>query len=349
MAVANRAWDFPTSGRVEGATGAGLLRQALALFARVETEGLSRRSGSTSSTTAPSPRRWRSNATVASAEAAQRWRDRLEDPDVRRRPDLAARARHNLGDQLSRHADTVDEGLRVLEAALQGRPLDRSPREHWETNISIVRALGVALARGLPWRVRRSPAEAYHRAVSAARGALRAGRRLGAGDELARAGQELGQLALLAAGEDDFAALMEEGWRAISDALPCMLGDAEAEEVETRLAEAAALQVFGARRRGAPAEPGGLEVLQGEAATGVLAWMERAMLPQQRRLAARFAQPTWCDDARWQTWGALLEARTRSQSRAGWRARGRSARTSLTPARTRSTPKSGSAPRPTAV
>nr|MBK7070490.1 hypothetical protein [Deltaproteobacteria bacterium] len=37
--------------------------------------------------------------------------------------------------------------------------------------------------------------------------------------------------------------------------------------------------------------------------------MERAMLPQQRRLAARFAQPTWCDDARWQTWGALLEGK----------------------------------------
>nr|MBK7070489.1 hypothetical protein [Deltaproteobacteria bacterium] len=149
-------------------------RQALALFARVETEGLSE----------AERLNVEHNRTVAEtmalerdgrlAEAAQRWRDRLEDPDVRRRPDLAARARHNLGDQLSRHADTVDEGLRVLEAALQGRPLDRSPREHWETNISIVRALGVALARGLPWRVRRSPAEAYHRAVSAARGALRA-------------------------------------------------------------------------------------------------------------------------------------------------------------------------------
>jgi hypothetical protein len=310
MAVANRAWEFTAqAARQGGAAGAELLRQALALFARVGTEALSE----------AERLNVEHNRTVAEtmaleldghlAEAAQRWRHRLEDPDVRRRPDLLARTRHSLGEQLSRHADTVDEGLRLLEAALEGRPLDRSPREHWETNISIVRALGAELARGMPWRVRRPRAEAYRRAVSAARGAVKAGRRLGAGDELARAGQELGRLALLAAGDDDFAALMEEGWRAISDALPCMLGDAEAEEVEARLAEAAALRVFGACRRRAPVGPGGVEALQGEAAAGVLGWMERAMLPQQRRLAARFAQPAWCDDARWQAWGVLLEGK----------------------------------------
>lgn len=312
MGFANLAWDLTLQASHRGSQeGAEPLREALALFGQVPMERL----------TESERINVEHNRTVAETvalefegrleDAAQRWRQRLEDDAVRRRPDLLARTRHNLGDRLMRDPGTADEGLRVLEAALEGRPLDRAPREHWETSLSIAMALGAMLARVRPWTVRVSPRDAHRRALSAARGAVSAARRLGFGEELARAGQHVCQLALLAEDDDDFEPLMEEGWRAISDALPCMLGDDEAAEREARLAEAAALRVFRARREGSVV---GLlrervEVLHGEAASAVLTWMERAMLPQQRRLAARLARPAWCDEARWRTWEALLDAR----------------------------------------
>jgi len=320
MAMANRAWDLTTlSCREEGARGAELLRQALALFAKVPMDRLSE-----------SERlNVRQNRTVAEthalqvdgrlAEAAQRWRDWLEEPEVQRRPDLVARGRHNLGDLLVRRPDTVEEGIRSLESALRDRPLDQAPREHWETSLSIAMALGPMLAGVRPWTVRMSRRDGRRRAIVAARSAVKAGRRLGLGEELAHAGRHVCQLALISESHDDFESLMEEGWRAISDSLPCMLGDTEAERNETDLAELAAIRVFRSRceRSATDLAVGQAGVLRGEAANAVLGWMERAMLPQQRRLAARFAKPTWCDAERWRSWGALLDEQ-RPLAISGW-------------------------------
>ena len=311
MAIANRAWMLTQSASQRTREdGAELLREALALFAKVPMEDLSEaeRINVTQNRTSAETQALERDGRFA--EAAQRWRDRLEEPDVRRRPDLLARTRHNLGDLLSRHPATCEEGLRILDAALQGRPLDRSPREHWETRFSIASALKTVLAMGAPWRLREPRSVTDRCAVRAARGAIAAARRLGSGDELARTGRLLCTLAFLAGSDADFATRMEDGWGAMSDALPSMLGDAEAEEAEAGLAEAAALRVFRARRRGGDGETAssGFEALRGDPAANVVRWMERAMLPQQRRLAARFARPAWFDDARWQAWGALLDA-----------------------------------------
>lgn len=312
MATANRAWELTIMAARRGPNvGAEFLRQALCLYRQIPMQSLSE-----------SERlNVEHNRTVAEttalefegrdAEAVQRWRERLEDPDVRRRPDLLSRNQHNLGDRLGRHPATCEEGLRLLELSLARRPLETAPREHWETNLSIVMALGPMLAGVLPWSVRMSPREGHHRAVSAARSAASAGRRLGLGEELARAGQHLCQLALSTEQDDEFEALMQEGWRTMSDALPCLLENEEAARAEARFAEAAALRVF--RMRAERSFVGMLrertEVLQGEAAASVRAWIERALLPQQRRLAGRFAKPTWCDDGWWRAWSALLDAR----------------------------------------
>lgn len=311
MGVAARAWDLTKT--AERHTGNGrreILRQALALFENVPMDRL----------TESERLNVLNNRTVAEtsmletegrfAESAERWRARLEDPEVQRRPDLLARTRHNLGDRLTRDARTFSEGFRLLQAALEERPLTRAPRERWETSLSIVMAILRPLEREMPWVVQMSGADAHRRAVVAARGAIAAGRRLGLGEELSRAGRYLCRLALLAERDAEFEASMEEGWRAVSDAQPCLLDDDDAAIAEARLAEAAALRVFHGRRErsvvGLLRER--LEALHGEAAVAVRVWVERAMLPQQRRLAARFARPLWCDDATWRAWGDALDA-----------------------------------------
>lgn len=312
MGEANHAWELTLRAVRRGPVdGAEPLRQALALYARLPMEQLTRSE--------------RLNVehlrTVADAlvlefsgdhDAAVRlWRDRLKIPEVQLRPDLLARTWHNLGDRLVRSAATAEEGLAALKTALAGRSLQTAPREHWETNLSMVIGLMPMLTGEHPWSVNISQREGYRRAVGAARAAVDAGRRLGLGEELARAGQYLCQLALLSEHDDEFEKLMEKGWHAVSDALPCMIDDEAAAHAEARLAESAALRVYGMRAQRAVV--GMLreqtEVLHGEAAAAVRVWIDRAMLPQQRRLAARFAKPAWCDDTRWREWGQKLKDR----------------------------------------
>ncbi|MFO0647979.1 MAG: hypothetical protein U0326_17200 [Polyangiales bacterium] len=311
MGLANQAWELTMLAmRRRGSERDEFLRQALQMFQRVPMETL----------TESERINVEHNRTIAEtmllasegrrSEAANQWRVRLELAEVKRRPDLLARTRHNLGDHLMEHPATLAEGLRVLAAALEGRPIERVPREHWETCLSIARGLLPMLAGGLPWTAPMSRQAAFARTVSAVRSAITAGRRLGLGEELHFAGRSLCELALVAERDAEFEALVEEGWRALSDALPCMLGRDEAAFIEAELAEAAAHRVL--RARLATSVVGLLreeaEVLHGDAAEAVRAWVERASLPQQRRLAARFARPPWCDDATWREWNSLLDA-----------------------------------------
>jgi hypothetical protein len=312
MGDVNRAWDLTQMAARRGPiAGAEFLRQALALYERVPLAQLSENERINTQHLRAVAESLALEFEGRHMEAVHCWRERLDNPDVKCRPDLLARTRHNLGDLLVRYPATVDEGLRALESALECRTLERTPREHWETNLSIVMGLGPMLARELPWAVRMSSRDAHRRAVSAARGAVLAGRRLGLGEELALAGQHLCQLALLSEQNAEFEAQMEEGWRAMSDALPCMIEDEKAALAESRLAEAAALRMFRGRCQrdvvGLLNER--IEVLHGESATAVYTWAERAMLPQQRRLAARFARPLWCNDEGWRAWNALLDTR----------------------------------------
>jgi hypothetical protein len=110
---------------------------------------------------------------------------------------------------------------------------------------------------------------------------------------------------------DAFKSLMEEGWRALSDALPCMLDDEESALNESRLATAAASRMFHAfeSRDVVGLLRPRMPTLRESAACSVREWVERAMLPQQRRLAARFARPVWCDDAMWASWCRVLDAK----------------------------------------
>lgn len=254
-------------------------------------------------------------------EAIRLWRERLSslEPDVPEED--RAYTVHNLADMLIRRSSRVDwllEGLQLSAQALQVRTLERDPVHHWETCENMGRATVLLLMSDWPAEASSMAdiRQAWEQGRSALRGALAAARRIGSHERLMRSAATLMVLANLAPSMATLETASAEGWRALDEARPYLLLDAEAGRAEAGFAASIA-EGFAHRlaARGLVGVSEGLEFVLSdeERTTPVLRWMVRAAGAAQRRLAGRAVRPEGVPHGTWVEW---LEASRSGNPRA---------------------------------
>jgi len=233
-------------------------------------------------------------------------------------PHVLATARHNLANALLHGEevplDVVEEGLSLCRLALEVRTLAADARHCWETALLAGGALAPVLAASLDRSTGRLPssrAKSWREARSWLQLAIRAGRELGSGSELARAAFTLIGLVRSAPSLGQAVEVGEESWRAVSDAAPLLLFSDSHRLQEAETATQAALEyAYRFAREGLHGV--GTDIvfaLDGEAAGTVVRWLVRGQAPLRRPLDSRLSKPAEVPHEAWLEWIAAVESR----------------------------------------
>jgi hypothetical protein len=311
------AWQRTQVGLQQaGEEAVATLRGALATFAAVDLDKLE----------AHERARHDHNRTVAEAVLAHLtegrqaevaiWRRRLGEVEGRGSPNDIAITQHNLANALLADgrvgASGLREGLGLCRQAFAVRTLQANPRHHFETSHTAGAALAAALhphSGFPPVELPGSPRACWDEARAWLRSAVMAGRVLGQGEELARAGLSLADLAASAPTTQDTQQVAEEAWAAVEEAAGSLLATDgfRAAEAHTALEIAGGLS-YRLAREGVLVQVDGLAfVLDGERAELVLRWVLRSQGVVRRPLVARLRRPEGVPMSAWMDWLAALD------------------------------------------